>query len=272
MTIRNGSNTNIWIYEPGRDMTRLTFESGRDIAPVLSPDGQWIVYTSERGKAGVGNLYRQRSDGTSAAQRLTDSSNTQIPHSFDPRGKYLAYTELHPDTLQDIVILPFERDTTSAAKVGTPIPFLRTASIETGAMFSPDGRWIAYMSSESGSIEVYVRPFPARDGKWKVSTGLGTQPEWSTARQELFYLFPGPQMTVMVVPYTVEGNTFQAGLPQRWAPQGIMPTRGTERPYDVHPDGRRIVMKRPPEMTAPRDSVVMVFDFFEALRHAVAPK
>jgi hypothetical protein len=70
----------------------------------------------------------------------------------------------------------------------------------------------------------------------------------------------------------VEGNTFHAGLPQRWAPQGIMATRGAQRPYDVHPDGRRIVMKRPPEMEAPRDSVVMVFDFFEELRHAVAPK
>lgn len=104
MTIRNGSNTNIWIYEPGRDMTRLTSESGRDVAPVWSPDGQWIVYTSERGSAGVGNLYWQRSDGTGAAQRLTESPYTQIPHSFDPSGKYLAYTERHPDTLQDIVI------------------------------------------------------------------------------------------------------------------------------------------------------------------------
>ena len=230
------------------------------------------MYTSERGSAGVGNLYWQRSDGTGAAQRLTESPYAQIPHSFDPSGKYLACTERHPDTLQDIVILPFERDATGAAKVGTPIPFLRTANIETGATFSPDGRWIAYMSLETGSPDVYVRPFPSRDGKWKVSTGLGQVPQWSSAQQELFYLIPGPQMTVMVVPYTIEGNRFQAGLPQRWAPQGIMSTRGAERPYDVHPDGRRIVMKRPPEMMAPRGSVVMVFDFFEELRHGAAPQ
>jgi serine/threonine-protein kinase len=99
------------------------------------------------------------------------SPNSQLPSSFHPSGKYLAFTEVTPSSIQDVMILPIEGDETSGWKPGKPTVFLNTLANELTPVFSPDGRWIAYTSDESGRPEVYVRPFPGLGGKWQISTG-----------------------------------------------------------------------------------------------------
>src|SRR5262249_37296610 len=160
----------------------------------------------------------QRADGTGEVQRLTESSNEQFPASFHPSGKYLAFDETTQNS-DDLMILPIEGDDTSGWKPGKPSVFLNTPAREMEPMFSPDGRWIASMSNESGRFEVFVRPFPGPGGKWQISTAGGTRTAWSRPRRELFYM--APDNRIMVVSYTVEGDSFKADKPRLWSAQAI---------------------------------------------------
>ena len=157
-------------------------------------------------------------------------------------------------------------DSTSASKPGKPTVFLATAATEIEPMFSPDGRWIAYVSNESGTAQVYVRPFPGPGGKWQVSSTSGADPTWSRTRPELFYrsLAGG----VMVVSYKVEGDSFLADQARQWS-DFFLTSRPRQRPFDLHPDGERIAASRRSTPHA-QDKVVFVFNFFDDLRR-IAP-
>ena len=133
-----------------------------------TPDGNRIAFSSQRGDRATANLYLMRADGTGEPQRLLESKNVQFPGSWDLSGKYLSFVESRGPTRVDIMILPVEGDEASGWKPGTPSVFLATPSTEKDPQFSPDGRWLAYASDESGRHEVYVRPFPAAPGRWQV--------------------------------------------------------------------------------------------------------
>jgi Tol biopolymer transport system component len=151
--------SDIWVYEWQRDtMTRLTFGPARSIYPVWSPDGRYIVFQT------LGGMFWTRSDGSGKPQPLTQSKNRQLPYSFTLDGKRLAFHELSPQTQDDIWTVPLKSDGTGL-RAGKPEPFLQTPSDERHGAFSPDGRWMAYDSNESGSYQVYVRPFPNKGGK-----------------------------------------------------------------------------------------------------------
>lgn len=272
MDIRQNSQTDVWVYEWGRDtMSRLTIDPGDDERPLWTPDGRRITFASTRGGQATTNLYWQRADGTGDAERLTESQNRQFPTSWHPTGRFLAYDELSPQTSRDIVILPLEGDETSGWKPGKPTAFLNTPFVEGHATFSPDGRWLAYMSAESGRREVYVRPFPGPGGKWPVSTTGGIFPTWSRNRKELFYR--GSDDTLKVVAYVAEGDTFRAEKPRQWSP-GRVPFRAGIRTFDLHPDGQRIaVLKASDELAeVKQDKVVLIQNFFDELRRLAPPK
>ncbi len=166
----------VWIYEWARDtLTRLTFDPAPDYTPVWTPDGRRIVFTSPRA-GGAPNLYWQRADGTGEAQRLTESKNLHTAASWHPSGKFLAFDEQTPQTQNDLMILPMNGDEASGWKPGSPTVFLKSPFSERWPMFSPDGRWLAYISNESGRNEVYVTPvsWPWRqvagvNGGWHIS-------------------------------------------------------------------------------------------------------
>ena len=133
-------------------------------------------------------------------------------------------------------------------------------------MFSPDGRWLAYMSSESGRIEVYVRPFPGPGGKWQISNTRADDPSWSRTKQELFYL--APDLRIIRAPYRVEGDSFRAGTPQVWSETRVSGRpRAPSRDLDLHPDGQRFAIAPGDVATADRQNkVVLIFNFFDELR------
>jgi serine/threonine-protein kinase len=170
----------------------------------------------------------------------------------------------------DLMFLPMEGDEASGWRPGKPTVFLSTPFSEQEPMFSPDGRWVAYQSNESGRFEVYVRPFPGPGGKWQISTDGGTVPTWSRTRPEIFYASPDNRL--MVASYTVEGNSFKADKPRVWSERRFMP-RPRNRSFDLHPDGERFVLAAAleNESAVKQDKLVFIFNFFDELRRIAPP-
>ena len=263
LDIIDGKRRDIWLYEWERDtLTRLTFAGEANSFPVWTPDGQRITYSSVD-KDGANNLWWIRADGAGDTQRLTESKSPQFARSWHPDGKVLAFNQI--TATSDIMTLPIEGNEKSGWKPGQPKPFLNSTFLEQSPAFSPDGHWLAYHSTESGSYEVYVRPFPGPGGKWQISTGGGIIPKWSRNGKELFYRTMDDKL--MVVTYTTSGDSFHADKPQLWAP-GQFTDRGATYNFDLHPDGKRFAVLKAPgtEQTAPANKVNFIFNFFDELR------
>ncbi len=253
----------VWAYDVGRDaLTKVTSDPALDRNPVWTPDGQRLIYSSAR--SGVSNLFWQRADGSGEATRLTTSPNIQFPGSLHPSTRFLAFSEIRPQTGADLLILPLEGDEARGWKPGTPTVFLNGQFTEQQARFSPDGQWLAYESNESGNLEIYVRPFPGPGSKEQISTAGGTTAVWSRVRRELLYLAPNGR--IMVVPYTAAAGAFRAEKPRVWSetPVQLRPAFGAT--FDLHPDGERVAMAPVTEATAGPTHVTLIFNFFDELR------
>ncbi len=262
--------SDIWVYELARDtLTRLTSDPVNAVAPVWTPDGRRIAFASTRADTSTFNLYWQRTDGTGDAQRLTESKNQQYPGSWHPNGSWLAFYEQNPTTGWDLMILPMEGEDVSGWRPGKPVALLNSPDAEQGPSFSPDGRWLAYSSFETGRNEIYVRPFPGPGGKTQISSGGGVFSTWSRTKHEIFY--GTLDKHIMVAGYSVEGDSFGAEKPQLWSEARYVADRPW-RPFDLHPDGERFAIA--PELPATgstnQGKVVLTFNFLDELRR-IAP-
>jgi len=236
MFIPESSAYNIWVHDIARDtLTRLTFEKRFDTSPVWTPDGARVTFTA----SGPTNIFWKRADGTGPEERLTVSANSQFPTSWSPDGKWLAFEENHPARNSDLWLLPGPGGTPGDRK---PRPFLETPFTERGARFSPNGRWIAYFSNESGRYQVYVQPSPVAggttSGKWQISTEAGTEPVWARNGKELFYR-NGDRILAVDVD---TGASFSVGKP-RLLFEGQYEFGPVFGNYDVAPDGRFLMVK-----------------------------
>jgi len=264
MMIHDDTQWDVWVYDWLRAaLSRLTFDPGIDWRPVWTPDGRRIVFSSSR--SGQRNLWWRRSDGSGDAERLTEGENAQFAYSWHPRGRVLMFRERRPDAGYDLMTLEVEGDEETGWKPGTPAVFLSTPFDESSPMFSPDGRWLAYQSDESGRQEVYVQPFPGPGKKSQVSTGGGVEPKWSRTRPELFY--GSPDGTIMVARYTVEADSFHPGQPTRWSDAAFV-LRPNPGGFDLHPDGQRFALLSASDTQTAEapDTVVFITNFFDELR------
>ncbi len=244
----NAANDDVWLYQiPRGTLSRLTFAGGNNNYPLWSPDGHYVVYNAEKGKAP--NIFRKPWDGSGAEERLTSDTETQVPRSFRPDGKMLSF-----DRNGDIWILPLEGDR-------KPFPFIQSPASEGSDMFSPDGRWMAFVSNQSGTNEIYVTGFPKREGNWQVSNGGGANPIWSHNGKELFFT-NGP--TLMVVEIQ-EGSTFDFSVPKKLC--DIPPSTLV---WDIAPDGARFLVRisQIQQVTLPRLEVVT--EWFDQVKEKFA--
>jgi serine/threonine protein kinase/Tol biopolymer transport system component len=258
--LREEDNWDVWIYDLERGVaTRLTFHEGYDGDQVWSPDGQHLIFASDRD--GLIDLYRKRADGSGEVERLTEAATPVFATAWSSDGRFVVGTTI--DQGYDLWVMPLDEE-------GGPEPFLATSFTEHNGTFSPDGRWIAYESNESGRVEIYVRPFPAAGGKWQVSDGGGAEPRWARGGRELIYR---GETGLMVVSVDTAGGTFRAGKPQRLfqgpfrGGLGGLSVGGNVFPdYDITPDGQRFVMF-PQEAEEGRGGhVTLVTRWFDELR------
>jgi serine/threonine-protein kinase len=267
LEIRDEEN-DIWIWNLDRqNLTRLTVNPGIDTSPVWALNGKRLFFASADSD-NIGHVFTQSADGTGRAEPLTQGPISHTPAGISPDEKYLLLRELNPKTLVDIAMLSLaDRHVTS---------LLHTPFVETNPDVSPDGRWMAYESNESGTTQIYVRPFPNVDaGRWQVSTTGGMRPVWSRSGRELFYVTgrDQEQRQMMVVPIQT-GTAFSYGNPKElFAGPYFAPNSGIlSRTYDVSADGQRFLMIKPEAVDTGAQSgppFVAVLNWSEELKQRV---
>jgi serine/threonine-protein kinase len=253
--------TDVWVWElTRRTLTRFTFGPAYDGWPVWTPDGQRILFASERG--GHRNLYAQAADGTGSIERLSDTANQQQPTSVTPDGMRLIFHQSTPTAGIDIMQLTLDG-------AHTVTPLVQTPFTERNATVSPDGRWLAYDANDSGQEEIYVRPFPdVNGGRWLVSTGGGTRPSWTRDGSELFYLAGGALMRVAVD----KGPGWTAGTATKLLEGPYFTSEGNPgRTYDISPDGKRFLMIKQAgsEQAVSPPQIIVVQNWHEELKRLV---
>lgn len=205
-----------------------------------------------------------RADGLGQPEVLTQSGNQQTPWSFTPDGKRLAFVEIDRATGGDIWTVPVETGP-SGLRAGKPEAFLKTPFHERCPAFSPDGRWLAYMSNESGQYQIYVDAFPHKGKKRQISTDRGGYPAWSEKANELFFWGLGHASQLMAASYRTHGDLFVPDQPRVYSRKIV--GFGTTRSYDPAPDGKHIVALIAADAThGSQDRVVFLLNFFDELR------
>ena len=246
-----------------RTLTRLTFDADVDMSPVWTPDGRRVVYTSAR--TGVYNLYAVDVDGAGPDIRLTAGANTIVPTSVTADGLFVIAQEVRPVTEADLVRVPLAAGPVTTAVTAEGL--VETPFDEWSGEVSPSGRFVAYLSGESGQSEIYVRPYPpVSSARWQVSSGGANDAAWTRGGRELIY--SDQRGRLLAVPVVAMGPTFRTGVPSAlgW---GIDTPYVAWRNYDVSPDGLRfLVLKKlaeTPQATSPVGFVV-VQHWFEELK------
>jgi len=220
----------IWVYDVERSVRSRLTHTGDNIIPTWTRDGRKIAFASGRG--GPYSLYWKGIDQTTEPSLLWEDGHRQYPGSWSPHDRQLAFYELRPSTARDILLL---------APGGEPVPFLATEFEERAPAFSPDGRWLAYVSDETGRDEIHVQPYPPTGEKWTLSSAGGTEPIWPNQGGELLYRHQRAVFSVRVaaggpVPFERPRKLFDGEYE-------LDPGRGMGIPnFDATPDGRHLVM------------------------------
>jgi len=226
-------NTDIWIVDPARSVnTRFTFDAGGDYTPVWSPDGSKIAFMSDR--TTPTGIYIKQSSGAGA-----ESLRFRLPvrasvTGWSRDGRFLVGIARQPNTTWDIWIFPLD---------GTrqPYPFVSGPTADVEPSISPDSRWIAYSSNESGRSEIYIQPLDGSGGKLQVSNQGGRDPHWRADGREMFYIAPGGDVTAVDVTL---GATLALGTPHRLFRQALDQIDPTGHYFDVSADGQRLLVRR----------------------------
>ncbi len=258
----------IWVWDLDRlTHNRLTISPAHDSRPLWTSDGD-VLFSSLR--RGWWDIYRKAADGTGGVERLTDANSIRFPSSLSPDGDLLLYLE-GPLGARDLGILPLGGDREARA-------ILTTEFNETRGEISPDGRWLAYQSDESGSQQIYVSPFPeVGEARWTITPRGGVSPAWARDGRELFYL-QGTQ-TPADFELGLQGPVTMMAVAAEDAPDFGVPKElftgeyfasGTGRHYDVSADGQQFLMVKPAAgETGPSAAVILVQNWFEELKRLV---
>ena len=242
------AGTDIWIYDVARGVpTRLTTNTASDQESVWTPDGRTVIWRSAR--EGQGNLFRRPSDFSGADELLFKDDSSKRPTSISSDGRFLLFSTT-PTEAGDLWVLPLLPDD----RAGEPRPFLKTPAAEGLGKFSPDGKWVAYQSNDSGAFEIYVTTFPTPGARIRISSNGGVQPRWRQDGREIFYVSLAGELTATeVTPVTMQIGRTQVLL------DGVTTNRGYL--WDVADNGQRFLVTveeahRAPSLTLVQNPLV----------------
>jgi Tol biopolymer transport system component len=265
LTVLRDDNWDIWVHDLERGVaTRLTFDPSSETEQVWSPDGRHLIFSSDR--EGSDSLYRKRADGSGESERLTTPEKPHWASSWSRDGRYVAYVEAAD--FYDIGYLDLETRETRT--------ILATPYGELYPDISPDGRWLAYASNESGVYAIYVVPFPSGEGRWQVSNESGSNPRWSGDGRELFWR---TDEGIVVASVDTADGSFRAGKvrklfegPFHGGALGVEISGLSLGDYAVSSDGQRFVMFPDSEWAARGNHthITLVTRWFDQLARAVA--
>jgi serine/threonine-protein kinase len=248
------ADADLWIWDLVRERaTRLTFDPANDLSPVWTPDSRRVIFASLRGGAGAYDLYSVAADGTGSVERLPGPRGSgHLATAITSDGTRVLGYQISQQGDADIFMAPLRPQSDAEVLLHTPFN-------EVFPELSPNGRYLAYQSNESGEREVYVRPFPQVDrAAWKISKDGGMRFAWARSGRELFYI--DASTTMMAVPVDTSGPAFRAGTPVKVFDAGRYSSWSPPRNYDVSPDGQRFLMIKDGPA---RDQLVVVERFFE---------
>jgi dipeptidyl aminopeptidase/acylaminoacyl peptidase len=240
----------IWLIDLERGTnTRFTSDPSNDAFPLWSPDGSRIVFSSQR-ETGLAAIYQKPASGTGSEELFVQANLPVIPTDWSRDGQYLlCQTSNDPKTHFDLWVLPLSGE----RKL---IPLFQTEFNEVQGQFSPDARWVAYASNESGRLEIYVQSFPPGRGKWQISTNGGAQPQWRRDGRELFYM--SGDLKLMAVEIRAAPNRFEASLPRPLFNLHIVTLPVVRNHYAVSADGQRFLVNTLVEESAPSPLTVVM--------------
>jgi eukaryotic-like serine/threonine-protein kinase len=250
------ANDDLWTFDTGRgNALRLTFEPGDEIYPQWTPDGKRVAYGSR-----TGTIYWRSADGRGQREELSHGEFARYPSSFSPDGKWLAIVEDTPTRGHDIWIIPI------GGGDRKPIAFQTTDADEWAPKFSPDGRFVAYVSNESGTTEIYIRPFDGSSGRRRITSNGGQLPVWARNGRELFFVKGTALMSVGI---DANGNASTSERPVL-DPSTTGDSMDVNEPiYDVMPDGQHFVISLAPPSALPPHYEVIV-NWFEEVKRLTA--
>jgi Tol biopolymer transport system component len=258
------TNTDVWVIDLNRDglPTRLTFDPGSEITPVWSPDGSRIAFSSSDTRANF-DLFVKAANGAGEKQLLVGGNGAQVPLDWSDDGRFLLYASDDPGPGFDLWVLPMM----GGAK---PFPFLQAPGSQGLGELSPDGRWIVYQSIEAGRTAIYVAPFDglhaATGEKYQISTGGGSGPRWRPDGNEIFYVSPLPNSTLMSAAVNRNTSTFQIGAVQTLF--SIRPA-GTPRynyEFAVSSDGQRFLVNMGPSVQTATTPITVVLNWMTEVK------
>ncbi len=253
-TTVQAANDDIWIYHVQRKtMTRFTFGGGNSSYPIWSPDGRYVIYASERGPSV--DIFMKPWDGSRSEERLSTGLSVSEISSASPDGKTVAFVQNG-----DIWMLPLEDER-------TPYPFLESPANEATPRFSPDGRWLAYSSNESGTDEVYVVPFPGKGAKFQISAGGGALPFWAESGKELYFLTNVGRNRRRVAGSQVMSVRIHGTAPFDYSSERtVVALPPSSAVADITPDGQRFVVSQFQTNIQGQTDLTVVLEWFEDLK------
>jgi Tol biopolymer transport system component len=241
----------IWVYDLEREIkTRFTNDAAAETLSAWTPSGDEISYASDRN--GTYDIFSKPSSGNGEAKLLVGTPLDELGPDWSPDRRFLIYMAGSRETRSQLLYRERRQD----GSLGEPVVFLKTSFNERAPRFSPDGSFVAYVSDESGKLEVYVRDFPKGANRWQISSNGGNAPRWRRDGKEIFYL---QRNTLMAASVTTRPS-FSAGAPAALFERGTLQVG-----YDVSPDSKRFIILDKPAGEPPL-SIHIVHNWFEEFR------
>ena len=232
-----GEDTDIWLLDTKTALlSRLTASTGLHNYPIWSPDNRRVAFIANPNRAGLNDLYWKSVDGTGKEELLLATPQNKGPSDWSPDGRFVLFRSVDPKTGNDIWAMPVVD--------GKPFPVVQTNFDERDGQFSPDGKWIAYQSNETGSFEVWAQSFPVPGTRLRISNNGGTQVRWRRDGKELFYIATNGRLMAVPVEFGPQSRTLDVGTP---VPLFVTRIGGAwqgnnRQQYMVAPDGQRFLM------------------------------